>query len=105
MDLRGHGLSDGKRGDYPSKERFVKDLSETVALVKSQSKKLVLLGHSLGVLSTVVAARSCPKSVDGIIILSAARKLRKRSYARPSAAATLKTLFGVTIFRGSSLIE
>jgi acylglycerol lipase len=105
MDLRGHGLSDGKRGDYPSKERFDKDLSETVALVKSKSRKLVFLGHSLGVLSAVDAAKSCPKDVDGVILLSAARKLRKRSYPRPSAAATLKALFGIAIFRGSPLIE
>src|SRR5271157_2032479 len=54
LDLRGHGLSDGKRGDYPSHERLVKDLTETVAFVRSKSKKLVVMGHSLGVLAAVV---------------------------------------------------
>ncbi|GAH58853.1 unnamed protein product, partial [marine sediment metagenome] len=29
LDLRGHGLSDGKRGDYPSRKRLIMDLTET----------------------------------------------------------------------------
>ena len=53
LDLRGHGLSDGNRGDCPSKERFVKDLCETIAFVSEQHENLVLFGHSLGILSSV----------------------------------------------------
>ncbi|HYB45309.1 MAG TPA: alpha/beta fold hydrolase [Nitrososphaerales archaeon] len=105
MDLRGHGLSDGTRGDYPSRERLVEDLSETVALVKSKSRKLVLLGHSLGALAAVMAAKSRPQDVDGLIVLSAARKIRSGVYPRPKTGALVKTLIGVALLRGTPLIE
>jgi acylglycerol lipase len=105
LDLRGHGLSDGRRGDYPSKERLVKDLSETLELVRAKSRKLVVLGHSLGVLSAVVAAKNCPQDVDGLILLSAAKKIKTGIYPRPSASAALKTVFAVTILQGTPLIE
>jgi alpha-beta hydrolase superfamily lysophospholipase len=105
LDLRGHGLSDGKRGDYSSADRFAKDLVETLALVKSKSHKLVLMGHSTGVLAAVVAAKNNPLAVDGLVLVSAAKRIRKGVYPKPSTGATLKTLIGVTILRGSPLIE
>ncbi len=105
MDLRGHGLSDGTRGDYPSPERLVKDLTETVALVKSKSKKLVVLGHSLGVLSAIIATNSAPEGIDGLVLVSAAKRVRTGVYARPSTGALLKILLGVTLLPGSRVIE
>lgn len=105
MDLRGHGLSDGKRGDYPSNELFVKDLIETIKLVRSKSEKTILLGHSLGALSAIVATKNSPQDVDGLVILSAARKIRAGAYAKRKASAVLKTLLGVALLRGTPLIE
>jgi alpha-beta hydrolase superfamily lysophospholipase len=105
MDLRGHGLSDGRRGDYPSGDRFVKDLTETLSVVKSKSHKLVLLGHSLGALSAIAAVNARPRDVDGLVLLSAARRIKTGVYAKPSTGALLKTLLGVAIFRGTPLIE
>lgn len=105
LDLRGHGLSDGKRGDYPSADRFAKDLAETLALVKSKSHKLVLMGHSLGVLAAVAAAKNNPRAVDGLVLVSAAKRIRTGVYPKPSTGAMLKSLIGVAILRGSPLIE
>ena len=105
LDLRGHGLSDGRRGDYPSRERFVEDLDSAVALARSKSSKLILLGHSLGALAAIAAINSKPEAVDGLVILSAARRIRTGVYPKPKAGTLLKTLFGVTIFRGTPLIE
>ena len=105
MDLRGHGLSDGKRGDYPSGRRFAEDLRETLEAVKRKSRKLVVLGHSLGVLSAIVAVKNDPRAVDGLILMSAARRIRAGAYPKPSAAATLKMLVGITVLKGSRLIE
>jgi len=105
LDLRGHGLSDGTRGDYPSTERFHKDLAETVALVKSKSRKLVIMGHSLGVLAAVVATKESPTLVDGVVLVSGAKKVRTGVLSKPSAGAMLKTLIGVAILRGTPLIE
>jgi alpha-beta hydrolase superfamily lysophospholipase len=105
MDLRGHGLSDGTRGDYPSRARLVGDLSETVALARSKSHKLVVLGHSLGALSAVTAVKNRPQDIDGLIVLSAARKIRTGVYPKPSAGAMAKTLLGVALLRGTPLME
>ena len=105
LDLRGHGLSDGRRGDYPGSDRFVNDLAETLSAVRSKSKKLVIMGHSLGALAAVAAAKNNPKMVDGLVIVSAAKKIRTGVYPKPSAGATLKTLIGIAILRGSPLIE
>jgi alpha-beta hydrolase superfamily lysophospholipase len=105
MDLRGHGLSDGVRGDYPSLARLADDISETVTLVKSKSRKLIALGHSLGALSAVVAVKNRPHDIDGLVVLSAARKVRTGVYPKPSVGAVVKTLLGVALLRGTPLIE
>jgi pimeloyl-ACP methyl ester carboxylesterase len=105
MDLRGHGMSDGVRGDYPSGERLSKDLCETTAFLKGRFSKVVVLGHSLGVLSAVITVNSCAGDVDGLVLLSMGRKVRPGAFVKPSAPAALKTLLGVTLFPGSPLIE
>jgi acylglycerol lipase len=105
LDLRGHGLSDGRRGDIPSEARLVSDLRETLAFVRARSPKLVLLGHSLGVLLTIRAVNSSPDRIDGLVLLSAARTVRKGVYPKPSSTALIKILLGVTLFRGRPLIE
>jgi acylglycerol lipase len=105
MDLRGHGLSDGTRGDYPSRERLSKDLCETIAFLKGKFPRVVVLGHSLGALSAVAAVNSCGSNVDGLILLSAGRKIRPGAYSKPSAGAALKTLLGIALLPGSRLIE
>ena len=105
MDLRGHGLSDGKRGDYPSHERFIKDLCETVAYVKSKSRSLVVMGHSLGALSAIAAVGNCPKQIDGLIILSAAKKIRTGIYPKQKTSTLFKSLLGIAIFRGTPVLE
>jgi len=105
LDLRGHGLSDGKRGDYPSADRFAKDLTETLALVRPKTRKLVVMGHSLGALSAILATKGNPQAVDGLALVSAAKRVRTGVYPKPKMGAMLKTLIGVAILRGSPLIE
>jgi alpha-beta hydrolase superfamily lysophospholipase len=105
MDLRGHGLSDGNRGDYPSRERLSKDLCETIRFLKGKYSKVVVLGHSLGVLSAVVAGNSCPTGIDGMILVSAGRKIRPGAYAKPTTLAALKTLVAITLFPRRPMIE
>lgn len=93
LDLRGHGLSDGIRGDYPSKERFIKDLCESIQNVRQIHSKVVVMGHSLGVLSTAIALGNCLENIDGVVLLSAARTTRPKAYPSMSAAQKLKILF------------
>jgi len=95
LDLRGHGLSDGRRGDYPSEERLRSDIAETLALVKSKSDRLVVMGHSLGALPAIMAMKNHPDEISGLIIVSAAKKVRTGVYPKPSRGAMLRTLLGV----------
>lgn len=105
LDLRGHGLSDGRRGDYPSEERLRKDIAETLQVVKSKSDRLVVMGHSLGALTAIIAAKDHPEDISGVVLVSAAKKIRTGVYPRPSTGSMLKTLLGVGIFRGTPLID
>ena len=100
LDLRGHGLSDGNRGDYPSKERLLKDLSETIQFVKQFHSSVVIMGHSLGVFSSSIALINCLENIDGVVLLSAARTTRPSAYPPMSTAQKLK-IFLNSVFRPS----
>ncbi len=104
MDLRGHGLSEGRRGDIPGRERLLKDFGETLAFVRSKAKRVVLLGHSLGALNAVLAANAFPDRVDGLVLVSVGRHVREGVYAKPKGAAVLKMLLGVSLLRHAPLI-
>jgi len=100
LDLRGHGLSDGNRGDNPSMDRFVKDLCESIQFVKQLHSKVVLLGHSLGVLSGLIALNNCLEKIDGAALLSGARITKSNAYAEMSLTQKLNILLN-SIFRPS----
>jgi acylglycerol lipase len=105
MDLRGHGLSDGNRGDSPGKEVFVRDLCETISFVRERHAKLVLLGHSLGVLSAILAINECPKAADGAILLSAAKTMREGVTPVLSLSKKLGILFGSLASPSKQVVE
>ncbi len=105
MDLRGHGLSDGRRGDIPGRERLIADLGETLALVRTKVPKVVLLGHSLGALNAIQAANAFPDRIDGLVLVSAARQVRPGVYTKPKGKALWKTLLVATLLRHTPLIE
>lgn len=66
-DLRGHGLSQGKRGKLKSYRQFVDDLHALVEHERrSGTNKVYLLGHSMGGLIVNVYA-TIYHDVDGII--------------------------------------
>jgi alpha-beta hydrolase superfamily lysophospholipase len=78
LDYRGHGLSDGNRGDTPGKDRWISDLAEAVKYVKGLGyKKVIVLGHSLGVASAICAADADPNDISGLVLLSGAYEGRK----------------------------
>lgn len=53
-DLRGHGLSTGKRGFVENFSSFTDDLGELISYLKSEYKmeRYILFGHSMGALIT-----------------------------------------------------
>lgn len=97
LDLRGHGLSDGIRGDYPSNERLVKDLGESILFLKEKHPTLILLGHSLGVITALIASTFYLKEISGLILLSAAREVRPGVYNKMSTSTKLKILLSSII--------
>ncbi len=98
LDWRGHGLSDGNRGDCPSKERFIKDLCESIEFVRQRHSKVILFGHSLGVLSSIIAVNNCREKIDGLVLLSGARTTRSEAYPGLSLGQKLRIL-------GSSILN
>jgi len=66
-DHRGHGLSGGRRGDSPSFEAFLEDLSQVVAFSESTP---FLYGHSFGGLVTVRFLQQRRAAVRGAIVAS-----------------------------------
>jgi len=105
LDLRGHGLSDGTRGDSPGWDTFVNDLTETVSYIKEKHSKVVLLGHSLGVFSSVTAINNCLDKIDGAILLSAGTSFKHGVGPNPSAISKLKILFSSIFFPSRPVIE
>jgi len=100
LDLRGHGLSDGNRGDYPSKERLISDLVETISYLKKKYSILLIFGHSLGVLTALMTKKNSTEKIDGLILLSAGKTISPGVYKSPSVLQKLKILFSA-IFRPS----
>ena len=101
LDYRGHGLSDGTRGDSPSKERWIADLSESVKYVKSLGfTKVIVMGHSLGVASAVCAADAVPNEISGLILLSGAYEGRK-GLSKPLTFFEQARILSSSIFRPS----
>ncbi|UCE11313.1 MAG: alpha/beta fold hydrolase [Candidatus Thorarchaeota archaeon] len=105
MDLRGHGLSDGHRGDSPGMEVFVRDLCETISFVRRRHARLVLLGHSLGVLSAILAMAECSSAADGAILLGAARTMRESAYPELSLGKKLRILLSSLISPTKQVVE
>jgi alpha-beta hydrolase superfamily lysophospholipase len=97
LDLRGHGLSDGIRGDYPNDERLVKDLGESILFLKEKHPTLILLGHSIGALTALIASNFYLKEISGLILISAAREVRPGVYNKMSISTKLKILFSSII--------
>jgi len=100
LDLRGHGLSEGNRGDYPSKERLISDLVETISYLKKQFSTLLLFGHSLGVLTALITKINSNEKIDGLILMSAGKTVKPGVYKKLSVLQKLKIL-GSSIFQPS----
>lgn len=93
LDLRGHGLSDGIRGDYPSREMLVADLKGTLDFLKKYHSRIIVLGHSLGVVTSSVMVNEMQSEIDGLVFLSAARTMRPGVLKGRSKLTTLRILF------------
>ncbi|CDR30755.1 Phospholipase ytpA [Acholeplasma oculi] len=76
-DVRGHGKSQGKRGDIDDIKTFIEDLNQIIIQIKKDtSKPVYLLGHSMGgVISKYYAATY--DNYDGLIVMSSPNSVKK----------------------------
>lgn len=101
LDYRGHGLSDGNRGDSPGKDRWIADLAETVKYIKSLGySRVIIMGHSLGVASAFCTANAVPNEIAGIILLSGAYE-GKKSLSKPPSLYQKCKIIASSVFRPS----
>lgn len=61
-DHRGHGRSEGRRGDIPAADALLRDTARVIDTVRRPESRFVLLGHSLGGL---IAARFAAETLTG----------------------------------------
>jgi len=73
FDIRGHGNSQGKRGDAPSAQQIFDDISSAITFVTQQHKNIpiFLAGHSAGA-GLILNYNNQPEHAhaDGIILLA-----------------------------------
>jgi len=101
LDYRGHGLSDGNRGDSPGKDRWITDLAESVKYIKGLGfPKVIILGHSLGVAAAICAADAVPNEISGLVLLSGAYEGRK-GLSKPMTFFQQTRILASSIFRPS----
>ena len=77
LDHRGHGRSEGRRGDCTKLARFVEDLHLLVERARREFPGLprLMIGHSLGGLIALVYAVEHPEMIRGVAVSSPALKL------------------------------
>jgi alpha-beta hydrolase superfamily lysophospholipase len=70
FDLRGHGLSGGKRGHIPSLELIYEDIDELIRSAKFScpNKPLFLYGHSLGSILALSYTLTRKPDLTGIVV-------------------------------------
>ena len=82
-DARGHGKSEGKRGDLEDFQDYLNDLDILVEMVKRKNNglKLVLVGHSMGGLVATAYTSKFPNKVDLLAISGGANVCPKSANA------------------------
>lgn len=74
IDIRGHGHSEGSRGDAPATERVWQDVAETISFIKTKhpQAKLFLGGHSsgAGLVLNYASWQKQPDDISGYILLA-----------------------------------
>jgi alpha-beta hydrolase superfamily lysophospholipase len=99
IDLPGHGMSEGLRGDLDFEEAL-KSISIIISEIRKKSSKIFILAHSMGSTFALWYVHNFRSTVDGMILLSPYIRIPgiKRSDAEPSAGAFLYLLLGRIIF-------
>ncbi|MHA1944114.1 MAG: alpha/beta hydrolase, partial [Candidatus Thorarchaeota archaeon] len=78
---------------------------ESIAFVRERHESVVLIGHSLGILSSLFAMKHCLKNISGSVLLSGGTSTRAGAIQAMSLAQKLKILFSSIITPGKQVIK
>ncbi|MDO8689508.1 MAG: alpha/beta fold hydrolase [Dehalococcoidia bacterium] len=103
FDLRGHGLSDGLRGDFAHMERFIVDLDGVAVFLQNRYPDLpcFLLGESLAASIVLKYASENPMRLAGIVLAA----IEVKPSVFPKAVEVLRYLPYVLWNSRASVIE
>ena len=82
-DARGHGRSEGKKGDLNKYQDYLDDLNTYIDIVRQEypNLKIVLLGHSMGGLVSTSYASVYKDKIDYLVLSGAANITPKQARA------------------------
>ena len=80
-DARGHGRSEGERGDIAQFDHFLLDLDNYITKIKNDRPdlKTILLGHSMGGLVATNYAAFAPNRIDYLVLSGACNRTPKQA--------------------------
>jgi pimeloyl-ACP methyl ester carboxylesterase len=99
IDLPGHNMSDGERGDLDF-DACIKSIHQIITQLKKRSERVFILSHSMGCIFALWYAHLFKASIDGLILLSPFLRVpnMKRRYDAEPSALKLFLLFFARIF-------
>ena len=100
IDLPGHNMSDGERGDLDF-DACIKSIHQIITQLKKRSGRVFILSHSMGCIFALWYAHLFKASIDGLILLSPFLRVpnMKRRYDAEPSALKLFLLFFARIFK------
>lgn len=109
IDLPGHSMWDGKRGDLDF-DACMKSIHQIVVQLKKTSARVFILSHSMGCIFALWYAHLFKASIDGLILLSPfirVPNMKKRFDAEPQGLALLLLFFAriLTPYRRVNVTE
>ena len=105
INLPGHGMSDGKKGDLDF-DICIESIHQIVADLKKRSTRLFLAAHSTGCVFALWYAHQFKGSVDGLILLTPSLNpptIKKRFDAQPNTLQFLMLLIARIFFPNKGL--
>ena len=80
-DARGHGRSQGERGDVVQFDHYLLDLDNYITKIKEDNPelKIVLLGHSMGGLVATSYVAFAPNRIDYLVLSGACNRTPKQA--------------------------
>jgi pimeloyl-ACP methyl ester carboxylesterase len=106
IDLPGHNMSDGKKGDLDF-GACIKSIHQIVTQLKKRSARVFILSHSMGCIFALWYAHLFKASIDGLILLCPFLRVpnMKRRYDAEPNALKLILLFFARTFTPNKLVN